>query len=263
MARTSRKRDRITVKEMKFRNDPMVRLYEKTQDWLQERGRPVVIAAGVVAGLIIIYTAGYYFLEYRESKAAAAFAVAFEKYRAPVFDAATPAPPNPVGKSYSDEKVKWQESADAFEKLSNEYSSYYGTIGRYYAGLSYLHIDRDRGLQLLQQAADKKEQPTSDLARMAIAENYLANGDMEKAIPAFEGLLNSSHVPGPSVQMGLGRAYEKADNTEKAVEAYFEAAKAERESGVSGDAEKRLSALAPGRLKDLPPPNTPGVRGRQ
>ena len=248
---------------MRFRNDPMVRLYEKTQDWLQERGRPVIIAAGVVAGLIVLYTAGYYFFEYRESKAAAAFADAFEKYRAPVLDGTNSTPPNPVGKSYSDEKVKWQESADAFEKLASEYSNYYGTIGRYYAGLSYLHLDRDRGIQLLQQAADKNEQPTSDLARLAIAENYLSNEDMEKALSAFEGLLNSSHVPAPSVHMGLGRAYEKAGNTEKAVEAYFEAAKAEREAGVNGDAEKRLSALAPGRLKDLPPPSTPGVRGRQ
>ena len=263
LARTSRKRDRITVKEMRFRNDPIVRLYEKTQDWLQERGRPVVIAAGIVAGLIVVYTAGYYFFEYRESKAAAAFAEAFEKYRAPVLDTATPATPNPVGKSYADEKVKWQESADAFERLANEYSSYYAAIGRYYAGLSYLHLDRDRAVQLLQQAADKNEQPTSDLARLAIAESYLAAGDSEKAIPVFEGLLSSSHVPGPSVQMGIGRAHEKAGNTEKAVAAYFEAAKAEREAGVGGDAEKRLSALAPDRLKDLPPPATPGVQGRR
>ncbi len=246
---------------MKFRNDPMVRLYEKTQDWLQERGRPAVIIAAVVAGLIVLYTAGYYFFEYRESKAAAAFAEAFEKYRAPVLDTTTPTPPNPVGKSYTDEKIKWQESSDAFEKLANEYPGYYGTIGRYYAGLSYLHLDRDRGVQLLQQAADKNEQPTSDLARLAIAESHLASNDAEKAISVFESLLNSSHVPGPSVQMGLGRAYEKIENTEKAVAAYFEAAKAEREAGVSGDAEKRLSALAPDRIKDLPPPITPGVRG--
>lgn len=261
MARTSRKKSKITVKDMKFRNDPMVRLYEKTQDWLQERGRPVVIMAGILAGLVVLYTAGYYFFEYRESKAAAAFAEAFDKYRAPVIDTATTT--NPVTKFYSDEKVKWQESGDAFERLANEYSSFYGAIGRYYAGVSYLNIDPAKGVQLLQQAADKNEQPTSDLARLALAEHYTASGDAEKAVPLFEQLLNSAGVPGPTVQMGLGRAYEKAGNTEKAVQAYFEAAKAERESGTTGDAEKRLSAIAPDRLKDLPPPGTGAVRGIQ
>ena len=259
MAKTSRKKARITVKEMKFRNDPMIRLYEKTQDWLQERGRPVVIIAGVLVGLVVLYTAGYYFFQYRESKAAAAFAQAFEKYRAPVIDSATAT--NPAGKFYTDEKIKWQESADAFERLANDYSSYYGAIGRYYAGISYLHLDRNKGIQLLQQAADKNEQPTSDLALLAIAENHVANSEAEKALPLYERLLNSSSVPKVTAHLGLGRAYEKAGNNDKAVESYFEAAKAERDNGADGDGVKRLTALAPGRLKDLPPPNLGAVQG--
>ena len=44
MAKTSRKRNRIAVKDLKYGHDPMIRFYERTQDWLQDKGRPVVIA---------------------------------------------------------------------------------------------------------------------------------------------------------------------------------------------------------------------------
>ncbi len=257
----SRKKNRISVKEMRFRNDPMIRFYEKTQDWLQERGRPVVIAVGVIAGLVVLYTAGYYFFEYRDSKAATAFAEAFDKYKAPVLDSTTTDSTPQTGKTYTDEKTKWQESADAFEALSKNYPSFYGTIGRYYAGVSYLHLDRDRGRQLLEQAIKDESQPTSDLARMALAESYAAAGETDKAIPLYEKLLTSTNVPNAGVQRGLGLAYERAGDKQKAGDAYFEAAKAERATGQGGEAEKRLAVVAPERVKDLPPPDSGTISG--
>ena len=69
MANTVRKKKKVSVKEMKFKHDPMVRFYDRTQEWLQERGRPVVIAVGVIIGVILLYVAGSYFLEYRKTKA--------------------------------------------------------------------------------------------------------------------------------------------------------------------------------------------------
>src|SRR5262249_42252711 len=77
---------------MKFRNDPMVRLYDKTQEWLQESGRPFILVVGVIAGLVLLYTAGYYITSYRQSKAENALAAALAKYNAPVVD--TPSPTN-------------------------------------------------------------------------------------------------------------------------------------------------------------------------
>jgi hypothetical protein len=252
LARTGKKRGRVAVKDMKFRNDPMVRFYEKTQDWLQERGRPIVMAAGIIVGLIVLYTAAHYFLDYRKSKAEAAFAQAFEKYNAPVQDTA---PAIPTTKYYTDDKTKWQESAEAFEQLAREHSSSYGTLGRYYAGVSYLHVDRDKGVKMLQEVADKNDKPTSDLARLAIAEDALANGDAEKAISTYEKLLSTPSSLKSVVQLGLGRAYEKAGDTEKAAQAYFEVASFDRSSPAGSDAEKRLAALAPERIKDLPAPD--------
>jgi tetratricopeptide (TPR) repeat protein len=249
---------RVTVKDMKFRNDPMIRLYERTQDWLQERGRPVVIILGIIAGLLVLYTAGYYFFSYRDSKAAQAFAQAFEKYNAPVLDAAST---NQAGKYYTDEKMKWQESAEAFERLAEDYSGRYGAVGRYYAGVSYLHIDRDKGVRMLQEAVNKDEQPTSDLARFALAENSAAGGETERAIQDYERLLNSPYVPRQAIQFGLGRIYEKSGDAQKAVDFYFEAAKVDRATSAGSEAEKRLAALAPERLKELPPPNTSAPTG--
>ena len=253
LAKTSRKRKKVSVKEMRFRHDPMIRFYERTQDWLQEKGRPFAIAIGVIAGVIVLYAAGSYFFDYRKAKAENAFAEAIEKFNAQVQDSSTPPTTPAVGKTYNDEQTKWQESAEAFESLASDYSGRYGTIGRFYAGVSYLHIDRDKGISLLEQVAGKKDQPTSDLARLALAENYAANGDNEKAISLYQQILDSSTNLKPAVEVGLGRVYEKMGDTEKAVEAYLEAARPDRSADAGAEAEKRLQAIAPDRLKDLPP----------
>lgn len=211
------------------------------------------MAVGIVVGLIVLYTAVTYYFDYRKSNAEAAFADAVEKFSATVQDPATPATTPPAGKTYSDEQTKWQESADAFERLATSYSGYYGTIGRYYAGVCYLHIDRDKGISLLDQVAAKKDQPTSDLARLALAEQYAVNGDNEKAISLYEQLLNSSPTLKPAIEVSLGKIYEKVGDKEKAVEAYLEAAKPDRSTDAGAEAEKRLQAIAPDRLKELPP----------
>jgi len=250
LAKARRKKSKPTVKEMKFRNDPMVRLYDKTQEWLQESGRPFILVVGVIVGLVLLYTAGYYITSYRQSKAGNALAAALAKYSAPVVDS----PAGQVGKYYTDEKLKWQESAEAFEKVAKDYPGYYGTIGRYYAGACYLHFDKAKGQQLLQQAADKNDQPTSDLARLALAQNYTADGEDAKAIELYEKLLTSSFVPKQIVQIGLAREYEKGGDKQKAIDTYFAAAQADRSSQAGSEAEKHLAALAPDRVKDLPAP---------
>jgi tetratricopeptide (TPR) repeat protein len=258
LAKTVRKKGRVSVKEMKFKNDPMIRFYESTQDWLQERGRPIVIAIGVVAAIIVLYVAGSYFFDYRKANAEAAFGQAVEKFTATVQDptAAAPATTPTAGKTYFDEQTKWRESAEAFERLANDYSGYYGSIGRYYAGASYLHLDRDRGIALLQQVADENDQPTSDLARLALAEAYAASGDTDKAISLYQQLLNSGSSMKPAVQLGLGKTYEKAGDTQRAVEAYLEVAKSDRSTSAGAEAEKRVAALAPARVKEIPPAET-------
>lgn len=256
MAKTPKRKKKLSVKEMRFRHDPMIRFYENMQDWLQERGRPIVIAVGVVAGLVLLYVAGSYYFDYRKANAETAFAGAIEKFIAPVQDPSTPTTTPTTGKYYTDEQTKWRESAEAFERLASDYSGYYGAIGLYYAGASYLHIDRDKGLSLLEQVANKDDHPTSDLARLALAESYAANGDNEKAISLYQQLLSSAPNLKPAVEVGLGRVYEKTGDLEKAVEAYLEAAKPDRASGAGAEAEKRLSAIAPDRLKDLPSPST-------
>jgi hypothetical protein len=245
------KRKRIPAKDLKFKNDPMHRLYDRTQDWLQERTRPVLIGLGVVAGLVVVYFLGSWFFSYRETKAAAAFAQAYDKYKAPVLESgATPSPQ--TGTYYMDDNVKWQETAQAFEQVANDYSGYYGAIGNYYAGVAYLRTDRDKGLQLLKKAVDANEQPTSELAQFAIAENYIVVGETPAAIAIYEKLLKSNYLPGQTIQTSLGHAYEKTGETEKAVAAYFEAAKVARATSNSSEAEKRLTALAPDKVKELP-----------
>ena len=254
MAKTGRRKGRIPVKDLKYGHDPMIRLYERTQDWLQDKGRPVVIGVGAVVAVVALYFLGNYFFHFRQERAERAFAAAFEKYNAQVQDSSAVPTQVPTAKTYSDETTKWKETAEAFEQLANDYSGYYGTIGRYYAGVAYLHLDdsRDKGVSLLQQAADRNDERTSDLARLSLAENYAAHGDPDKAIELYDKLQNSSYLLRPSVQLALGRLYEQKGDKSKAADLYFEAAKSDRTTGAGSDAEKHLKAIAPGRVKDLP-----------
>ena len=255
MAKTSRRKSRIAVKDLKYGHDPMIRFYERTQDWLQDKGRPMVIAVGAIVGIIALYFIGSYFFQFRQTRAENAFAAAFEKYNAQVQDPTNISTTAPTGKTYSDEATKWQETAAAFEQLANDYSGYYGTIGRYYAGVAYLHLDdsRSKGLDTLRQVADKNDERASDLARLALAEYNAAQGNTDEAIEQYEKIQNSSQVLRPSVELALGRLYEKQGDKQKAADYYFEAAKADRLTGAGSDAEKHLSAIAPERVKDLPP----------
>jgi hypothetical protein len=245
------KRKKIVAKDLKFKNDPMVRFYDHIQEWLQDKTRPVLIGLGVIVGLVVVYFVGSWFFSNRETKAAVAFAQAFDKYKAPVLESGA-APSPQTGTYYTDENVKWQETAQAFEQVANNYSSYYGAIGNYYAGVAYLRVDRDKGLQLLKKAVDANDQPASELAQFAIAENYYVTGDAQGAITLYEKLLKSTYLPAQAVQTSLGRAYEKTGETEKAVAAYFEAAKTARATSANSEAEKRLTALAPDKVKELP-----------
>lgn len=238
---------------MKHRNDPLVHLYDVTQDWLQDRGRPLIIVVGVIIGVALLYVAGSTFFSWRENRAARAFAEAYDKYNAPVQDSTSITSTPPVGKFYTDEKVKWQETAEAFEKLSSDYSGYYDNIGRYYAGAAYLHFDPAKGTQLLEQVAGKNDPETSDLARMALAEYHASNGENDKSIEIFEKIAASSSDLKQASQLRLAQLYEKVGQTERAVELYFEVAKADRATPAGSEAEKRLSAIAPDRVKDLPP----------
>nr|AUN37099.1 hypothetical protein [uncultured bacterium] len=245
------KRKKIAAKNLKFKNDPMVRFYDHIQDWLQEKTRPVLIGLAVIVGLVVVYFLGSWFFSNRETKAAVAYAQAFDKYKAPVLEPDATATAQ-TGTFYTDENLKWAETAQAFEQVAIDYPSYYGAIGNYYAGVAYLRSNRDKGLQLLKKAADTNEQPTSDLAQLAIAENYYATGDAKGSIPLYEKLLKSTYLPNQAIQTSLGHAYEKAGETEKAVAAYFEAAKVARATTATSEAEKRLSALAPEKIKELP-----------
>src|ERR1044071_10443613 len=102
LAKTSRKKNRIAVKDLKYGHDPMIRFYERTQDWLQDKGRPMVIAVGAIIGIIALYFIGSYFFQFRQARAENAFAAAFEKYNAQVQDPTNISTTAPTGKTYTE-----------------------------------------------------------------------------------------------------------------------------------------------------------------
>jgi predicted TPR repeat methyltransferase len=88
---------------------------------------------------------------------------------------------------------------------------------------------------------------------MALAEHYASAGETDKAIEIYGKVVTSSPDLKQGAEIRLAQMYEKVGQTEKAVESYFEIAKADRTTPAGSEAEKRLAALAPDRVKDLPP----------
>ena len=107
---------------------------------------------------------------------------------------------------------------------------------------------------------EDKRRPTrfvaERLAKLALAENCSSNSEYDKAISLYQQLLGQAESLRPAIQLGLGRAYEKSGDPQKAAEAYFEAAKLDRSSPVGAEAELCLKRVDPSRIKDLPAPES-------
>jgi hypothetical protein len=205
-------------------------------------------------GLIAFHLFANSFFSFKKSDEFIAFHLAMDKSEAPVIN--TPKL-GQKGIYYTDENIKWQETAKAFEHVANKYHGDYELQANYYGGVAYLNFDREKGLQLLEKVIDSGNSYFSYLAQFAVAKNYDTTGNIQDAIQSYQKLLaNSQEHDREEIYTRLGYNYEKMGDSRKAVEAYFEAAKLARSSNYSSikrsQAEQRLAALDPDKFKELP-----------
>jgi tetratricopeptide (TPR) repeat protein len=227
------------------------------EEWVELNSRPILMISAITAGLVLIFGTFYYFFQYRTDKALNAYAAAFEKFTATVTTgdaAAQPADPKAV--TYPDEATKYNDAGAAFEKLASDYSSY-RDVGRYYAGLSYLHTDPDKGVKLLEEIAAGSSEMRNP-ARLALAEQYAKQSAFDKAETVYEQLAaEPGSMPVQYLKTRLGWVEEKLNKPQEAAKSYREAVDIDRDSTVGAEAEKGLQRVDPRQAASLPPKAPP------
>lgn len=205
--------------------------------------------SAIAGAAILIFGSLYYFFDYRTERELQAFNEAYQKFTATV--GATPSPLGSNQVTYPDEQTKFTEAAAAFEKLASEHSGQ-RDVANYFAGLSYLHVDADKGVALLTPLADSKS-PVSHEAQLALAQHFDAAGKFAEAEAYYAKL---SDDPGGIPRLFVLNAYagvqEKLGKREDAARNYKLVLDVDRNSQFGIDAEKGLQRVDPAAALNLP-----------
>lgn len=260
----------VHVRRKKKDADPLRSAWHILEDWMEVNRERIVMISGIAAGALVLFGLAYYFLDYRTQSRLAAYSAAYDKYTATVGPAPATAGPTAPGASkvtYPDDQTKYTESAAAFESLANDYSDY-RDIGHYYAGLSYLQIQPDKGIQMLQPLADG----TSDIraeATLALAEYYDKAGTYDQAEIYFQKIAdNPGKLPRMYVLNRLASVKEHLNKQAEAAALYKTVIDVDRNAPTGLEAEKGLQRVDPKMAAALPPKTPTGnpsntVRGNK
>lgn len=248
----------VHVRRKKKDTDPLRSAWHILEEWVEVNRQRILTISGIAVGLVAIFGLAYYFFDYREEKQLSAYAAAFDKYTATVGAPTTPTPGMPQNKvNFPDEQTKYAESAAAFERLASDYSAY-RDIGNYYAGLSYLHTDADKGVKLLEGLAEGKSDVQYE-ARLALAEHYDNVGAFDKAEGYFQRLSDDpGQLPRFYILNQLAQVKERLNKPAEAAPLYKTVVDNGRNTPFGPDAEKGLQRVDPAAAAALPPKTGPG-----
>ena len=272
MARTTvvTKDRRLRAKDLK--RDPMRDAYEKLSDKVEQNREQIKKVTLSILGVILLVGLIYYFTAHRSAAAEAALAGAFEIYNAPVGETNTTKAPV----FFTSDDDKYKHAAQAFLNVANTYSHRYGDEARYFAGLCQLKFDSKTGLATLE-SLSHEDSATGRLSAFALAEQDKQDGQYDKAIQLYQGLISKPGelpIPIAEVKLSLADSYRLQGNKDEASKIYFELASAGRKAAndaaaaktkdpatkvqgdptpsVTRDAIQRLTEIDPRKVDQLP-----------
>jgi tetratricopeptide (TPR) repeat protein len=248
---TTLAKGRVTTEQLK--SDPLMDQYIKTTGWVQQRSRPLMSYLTVAAVVIAVALIAWLLFSRRATNAAESLAEAFRVNEALVQN---PIPPNVQGYAFTTQDEKHRKAYEAFTKAANDYSSYNGDLGRYYAATHQLYFEPEKAEATLKELA-QKDSPVGIQARMALAGRYEASGKNDEAVAEYNKLKDKPGELSPFlIKLKIARAYEAAGKNKEAADLYFEIAsdKDIRSTTVGNEAVTRLTVLDPERVEKLPAP---------
>jgi tetratricopeptide (TPR) repeat protein len=204
--------DRITRKSLK--DDRFAAEVTHGVEFLGAHRRQTLLYGGIGAAVLAVALGIYFYRQNRQAAAHEALFKAMETYHAVVGEEETPGRIN-----FKTDKEKYDKAFKDFEDVANKFSIFReGKVARYYLGLVQHEMGKKAEAQKrLEQVAGESHDDVSALARLALAEFYLAEGKDEEARKQYEYLVKNptSTVPESRAQLAMAR-YLKGRNPEEA-----------------------------------------------
>ncbi|MBI3698398.1 MAG: tetratricopeptide repeat protein [Acidobacteria bacterium] len=194
--------DRITRKSLK--EDKFAAEVTHSVEYLAEHRRQTMLYGGVGAAVLVVVLGGYLYWQHRKSGAHEALANALASYRAIITDEDRP------GRiTFRSEAAKNAKALGDFEGVAKSYGRMQeGQIARYYIGVIQHQMGKLAEAQkTLEQVAAEGKDGIPPLARLALADVYLAQGKGEEARKIYDYLLKnpSDTVPETRAQLAMVR----------------------------------------------------------
>ncbi len=240
---------RVSAQQLK--RDPLMQQYVATSAWAKGNSRPILKWLTIVVVVAAVAWITWMVLSRRSNNAAESLAEAFRWNDAQV---ANPIPPNATSYYATSEDEKHHKAYDAFAKASNDYSSYYGDLARYYAATHQLFFEPDKA-EITLKDLTQKDSDVSGQARLALAQRYEAAGKNDEAIAEYQKLkAKPGSVSVALIDFNTARVYETMGKTKEAADLYFNIAsnKDVRSTALGNNAVSRLTVLAPEKADQLP-----------
>lgn len=203
-------------KELKdeIKQDEFASWLEQAWAWAGRHRDELRIGALV---LLVLGGAGYaiaHFREQRVREADRAFAEAVTTFQAPLASELPPGADRPQGPVFASAEEKYKTAAAAFEGVERRYaSSPAGVRAKYFAALSRMELgqyaEAEKSLKEIQARGAGLE---PDLARLALADLYRRNGQLDKAVEAYSTFASNSaaSLPRDYALVSAARALEDA-----------------------------------------------------
>jgi tetratricopeptide (TPR) repeat protein len=209
----------------------------------------ITLAAAVALVLAIYFFVGYQ--AGKKSETQLAFSSAVDIYYGAVGDA----PPTEAGAPpdtrprFKTENEKYTTALKAFSALKESGSgTAVGEYSTYYEGLCQKGLGRrDEFIKAMEQLAGGTKGEIPGLAEYALAEYFLANGDIEKAQANYEKVFKNetTNLPKDSILSDLADYYDKHGMKDRAKATYERILKDFPDTRLRNTIQARLSALNP------------------
>ena len=230
----------------------------------QGQGRNILYGLGALAVIGVLVGIFYLWNTRSSATAQAALGKAIETSQATV--SATPQPAGSTQKSFKTERERAEASIAEFQAVAEKFGGAVGEKAKYFAAVNRLTIDRPAGIEELR-GISSSDSPTGKLSKFALAQALADDGKYDEAVPLYQALAGDKDpiVAKETINLALGKIYEKQGNKQQAADIYFDIAKNAADAkdadgkpvpmtDTARDAKERLQQLDPERAKQIVEP---------